>query len=487
MLNRYNEIIFTAVLVLLHIIFAADYSAAQQQNPHDMDNLGKDLFIENRCVRCHTIGRGRFVGPDLKNVGDRYSREELIQWIENPQAVYQTLGKMPVNEGYPPMPPMEVHPMAAQAIADYLLTVDIKPDTAKGGTIIGKVVNETSKEAVSGVKITLTSFLGDKDTGKTEIESGPDGGYKFTDLPWDRSYAVTINYDDAEYSSDKMVFKPGEDTMTVDLPVYEPTTSPEGISITESHFIIQATEEGFSVADLTVFDIAGDRMYVGSTEIGDGKRETLRFSVPEDASNVNFIHGLDPASVVRTKEGFSDTASVLPGPKRVVFAYGLPRDSKETVIEKTIEYPTATLLLLVSETSDEVKVDGLQGGDTVQIENENFLRWTGTNLKPGDTIKVTITGEIVYSDYVKWGAVGILALLVIAGIIYSSTRGGGGEPAKRKPESRETLMDRRSTLIKEIAALDDSFESGHIDEKRYREIRGSKKDELVELTRRLRM
>jgi len=468
-------------------MLAADYSAAQQQNPHDMENLGKDLFIENRCVRCHTIGRGRFVGPDLKKVGDRYSREELVQWIENPQAVYQTLGKMPVNEGYPPMPPMEIHPMAAQAIADYLLTVDIKPDTAQGGTIIGKVVNETSKETVSGVKITLTSFMGDKETGKTDIESGPDGDFSFKDLPWDRSYAVTINYDGAEYTSDKMVFNPGEDTRTLDLPIYEPTTSPEGISVTESHLIIQATEQGFSVADLSVFDNEGDRMYVGTTEIGDGKRETLRFSVPEDASSVNFIHGLDPASVVRTKEGFSDTASVLPGPKRVVFAYGLPRDSKETVIEKTIEYPTATFLLLVSETADEIKVDGLQGGDSVQIENENFLRWTGTNLKPGDTIKVTITGKVAYSEYVKWGAVGILVLLVVAGIIYSSTRSGSDEPGKRKPETRETLMDRRSTLIKEIAALDDGFESGHIDEKRYRESRESKKEELIELTRRLRM
>ncbi len=38
-----------------------------------------------------------------------------------------------------------------------------------------------------------------------------------------------------------------------------------------------------------------------------------------------------------------------------------------------------------------------------------------------------------------------------------------------------------------IAALDDGYEAGSIDESSYREIRDSKKAELVEVTRRLRL
>jgi hypothetical protein len=47
-------------------------------------------------------------------------------------------------------------------------------------------------------------------------------------------------------------------------------------------------------------------------------------------------------------------------------------------------------------------------------------------------------------------------------------------------------MRRRSALIKEIAALDDRFEAGGIDEAGYRKLRENKKAELIEVTRRLR-
>jgi hypothetical protein len=453
-----------------------------------MDKMGKDLFIENRCVRCHTIGRGRFVGPDLEGAGKRYSRDELITWIEDPQKVYQATGKTPVNEGYPPMPPTNIHPMAAQAIADYLLTVKVKPDTGRGGTIAGRVFDKTNGNAVAGVKVKLASFMGDKETGSTESETSADGGFAFAALPWNRSYMVTVEYEGAEYSTDKMVFYPDEDVKTLDLPVYEPTDSAENISIAESHMIVQAVEGGLSIADLSAFENKGDRMYVGSVEAADGRKETLRFSIPADAADLNFIHGLSPESVVRTGTGFSDTASVLPGPKRVVFAYTLPLGSGGGTIEKTIEYPTAKFLLLVSKSNDQVTVEGLSGGDAIKIENEDFLRWSGENLSPGHEIAIRFVNPAAWKEYILYAGIGVLVLAVGGGILYSSLAGGKGPGSgeERKNGKRESLMERRSALIKEIAALDDAYEAGRVDEGTYREIRESRKAELVEVTRRLR-
>ena len=462
--------------------------ASYAQNPHDMDTMGKELFIENRCVRCHTIGRGRFVGPDLEGVGNRYSRDELITWIENPQQVYQSTGKMPVNEGYPPMPPMDIHPMAAQAIADYLLTVKVRPDAGKGGIITGKVLDKTKDRAVPGAKITLTSYMGEKETGRTEAATSKDGAFAFARLPWDRSYMVTVEYGGAEYSTDKMVFNPDEDLKTLDLPVYEPTDSGADISIAEGHMIVQAVEGGLSIADLSSFENKGDRMYVGSVAVADGRKETLRFSVPSDAANLNFIHGLSPESVVRTENGFSDTASVMPGPKRVVFAYTVPLSSGGGAIEKTVEYPTGNFLLLVSKTSEQVSVEGLAGGDVVKIENEDFTRWSGESLNPGDKITIKFVNPAAWKDNIKWAGVAFLILAVGAGILYSSlARGGRAVPDGEKPDAeREGLMRRKSALIKEIAALDDRFEAGGMDEAGYRKLRVHKKAELIEVTRRLR-
>ena len=47
---------------------------------------GQQLFQE-KCVACHTVGKGAIVGPDLKGVTERRPREWLEQWIAAPDAM----------------------------------------------------------------------------------------------------------------------------------------------------------------------------------------------------------------------------------------------------------------------------------------------------------------------------------------------------------------------------------------------------------------
>lgn len=44
-------------------------------------------FYQQNCMSCHTIGGGRLVGPDLKNVTQRKDREWLVGFILNPQGM----------------------------------------------------------------------------------------------------------------------------------------------------------------------------------------------------------------------------------------------------------------------------------------------------------------------------------------------------------------------------------------------------------------
>lgn len=43
---------------------------------------GEDLF-KKTCAACHTIGKGRLVGPDLSNVTEKRSREWLVSFIKS--------------------------------------------------------------------------------------------------------------------------------------------------------------------------------------------------------------------------------------------------------------------------------------------------------------------------------------------------------------------------------------------------------------------
>ena len=489
-MNRDNGIFSTLILVILFTAFLGEVSESRAQDEAPQAT-GEELFIQYRCVRCHTIGRGVFVGPDLKGVGDRYPRDDVLRWIENPQLIYGTSGKMPVNPGFPPMPPMQVPPQAAESIADYILTV--KPDDASpaGGTIAGQVVDGVDGAEKPGVDVTITPFMGDSAGTPQTVTSDAEGVFSFNELPWDRSYAISINYKGAEYSTDKMVFNPGEDKKTLNLPVYEPSVSDENIRIEEAHLIVQVLNGNVTVADLTVLNNTGETIYIGGKELSDGRKESLRYSLPEGAFDINFIHGLDTESVVMVEGGFSDTTSMLPGPRRVVFSYNVPLKSGKTVLKKTLPYPALSFLLLILETEDEFKVRGLTEQEPVVINNEKFLKWTGSDLPAGSEVVLEIkSGLAGQGDYVMWAALGLLAIIVVAGVIYSLVRkpgGDGGISDDTSGESLDTeLEERRSALIREIAALDDRYEAGDIERLEYSELRDKKKNELLEITRRLR-
>jgi mono/diheme cytochrome c family protein len=51
-----------------------------------MADEGEQLFKTN-CAACHSIGKGRLVGPDLNNISSKRSQEWLISFIKSPTAL----------------------------------------------------------------------------------------------------------------------------------------------------------------------------------------------------------------------------------------------------------------------------------------------------------------------------------------------------------------------------------------------------------------
>lgn len=481
--------ILTLILALLAFFLSQNvfstYVSAQELEPSTMSLSGEELFIQNRCVRCHTIGRGRFVGPDLYEVNQRYSEEEILQWIINPQQIYQSKKKMPFNEGYPPMPPMNIPQEQAELIRDYILTVDVPENLAKAGSISGQVVNRTNDSPAGGVELTLTSYMGDRVTDDKTIKSDEQGNFTFDNLSWDRSYGIAVNFKGAQYSTDKMVFFPNEEIKVLNLPIFEPTVEEDDVNIVEAHMIVQAGDELLSVANLTLFDNTGQRIYVGGSELEDGRKEALRFNTPQKAQGVNFIHGVKPEDIVKTTYGFADTNSIMPGQKRVVYTYDIPLASGTTDFEKIIDYPTENFLLMISDIDRTAEVVGLSKGESVQIQGENFLTWTGANLEPGHKIKIELTIPLVQGDYLRWAVLGVIVVVVFSGVIYSIFIRKTNSKEEIKHQNIYDIKNDRLTLIKQIAFLDDSYQAGQIEKEKYEKIRRDRIEELKKLTRRL--
>jgi len=53
------------------------------------DSAGAKAIFKKRCTACHTFGKGVKVGPDLKGVADRRTRDWLLHFIRSSSSVIQ--------------------------------------------------------------------------------------------------------------------------------------------------------------------------------------------------------------------------------------------------------------------------------------------------------------------------------------------------------------------------------------------------------------
>lgn len=96
-------------------------------------------YFRQHCVSCHTIGGGRLVGPDLKDVTTRQSREWLVKFMVNPQAVISSgdayARKLLAESGGVMMPPVPgLNEATAQALLELIDSESKLPASRFKGT-----------------------------------------------------------------------------------------------------------------------------------------------------------------------------------------------------------------------------------------------------------------------------------------------------------------------------------------------------------------
>jgi mono/diheme cytochrome c family protein len=64
-------------------------TTASAFNPFKNMHEGKALF-KNICGACHTVGKGKLIGPDLKGATSRHSQDWLLKWVRSSQSVIKS-------------------------------------------------------------------------------------------------------------------------------------------------------------------------------------------------------------------------------------------------------------------------------------------------------------------------------------------------------------------------------------------------------------
>ena len=368
------------------------------------------------------------------------------------------------------------------------------------GVIEAWVVNGTEGGGpVEGLTVTLNAFQGTmEELDSLTALADAEGRVRFEGLDTspDITYFLSTTYADVDYNSLPLNFEEGgETTLGAAIEVYEITEGPDeaAIRVERMHVFVDFEDGVMSVGELHIFANTGDRTFVGVKDPELGQRVTLRFALPEGATDLRFQMGGGGDRHPVTEYGFADTQAVRPGTsQQVLYGYTLRYGEADTFdFVKPLLYPTANLNVLVPRVGLDVTSDQVELNEIRTVEGQAYLNLNGRNLAAGDELSVhfeglqdivhqaTATGATQNEFDPKWIALGLAALALVGGIIYPSLRRSRTPvPASAPIEPTDVRLTR---LLQAIADLDDAFEADHVDEAGYRQQRRALKDEALTL------
>lgn len=76
--------------ILLLVISVPSIYGGNQKDDKLIATEGAKIFETKGCTACHTIGKGKLVGPDLKGVTRTRTTEWLTKWLEDPNKMLET-------------------------------------------------------------------------------------------------------------------------------------------------------------------------------------------------------------------------------------------------------------------------------------------------------------------------------------------------------------------------------------------------------------
>lgn len=122
--RRMASAVFAAALLAVSSLVA---SCGGGGNPAADALPGAALFREKNCVVCHGAGgEGRATGPELRNVGKHFTREQLVEYLKNPTAYAEKDARLAARmHDFPGMMPKYdyLEPTQLEQLADYVLAL----------------------------------------------------------------------------------------------------------------------------------------------------------------------------------------------------------------------------------------------------------------------------------------------------------------------------------------------------------------------------
>lgn len=358
---------------------------------------------------------------------------------------------------------------------------------AETGTIKGRVLNVTTGEPQDGVEVTLTSGGSGESLASEVATTGPDGGYRFEDLPAgeDIVYALDASHGGGLFAGraisipDDTARRPVIDTT---LRVWDTTDDPTSILIESDVMFLVPNEEGTVgvIEAVTILNRSEDQAYIGRS-LGEDEesRTSLGFALPNGGreNEVSILESdLSVPQLLRKEYGFGITTAIPPGEHKFTFSYELDGNAGTFDLSRDTLYPTVEAQFFAQ---SPLELEGLliEKDEEVSIEGASYTKYRTTGgLDGGDPQQILAVAEAGVSPALLAGMAGALALVAALGFIpvwrsrKNRERAGGAPPPPEDP---------RDALLKRIAELDARHDNGELDYDEWSSRRAAMKEELV--------
>lgn len=485
-------------------------------------DLGAELYQAN-CARCHgSAGQGD--GPDAIGMVVRDFTNQEYMAGKSAAALYEAITNG-VGAGMPAYGE-QLSEEQRWTLAEYLRSLAYARPTAQAtpsqtqsasemplqpltaaitatevisagptlGQVSGFLMNGSGGEAPGGIRVTLHGFdqqhaqMGLVYSSTTQTDEQGNYIFENIEMPAGRSFFTTVDYKGTIYGSDLAVVEEGQSRLEIPIQIFEPTTDASILVIDRVHYFFEFLDERtLRVAELYIISNPSQQTLVAPAQ----GEAVLRFSLPPQASNLEFQEGALGGRFIQTEDGFGDTVPVRPGMGnyQVLFSYTLPYNRK-IEISRPVTMNTSAIVVLTPQDGIKVRGETLQDAGGREVQGTQFHMYSGSAMKAGDTFTITISGQASSAQptlsassetslVVGAGALGLV--LIFAGVwLYRRNRSEDQPAAEIPTPAADRSGENPEALMDAILALDDLYQEGQLPEEAYLQRRDELKARLKE-------
>ena len=365
-------------------------------------------------------------------------------------------------------------------------------------SIEGRALNGTSTGPhPAGLEVALHRFDPDGEVSITNTRTDSEGHFQFEDVVVDMraTYAVAADYREVLYS---VSLNSAELNDPVELVVYELTDSLDDIRVGTDALLLSGADGGsrtIRAHQVVTIHNEGDRTFMPDLTRPAAMR-FLRFSLPEDATDLQVSSDMGRGDVITIGTGFALTAPVTPGAHQTTYSYHLGYAGRRLVLERSFPMGAESFRLLVEDGSGVLTDPGLLTPLPPTVsEGQTYSVWAADDLTSGTRLGIEIKGlpgpsfarrlrnaltdGSVSNIAIPAGVGLVLGSLVIYALVFR-------QPSSRPrqtvtgPAAQPTSEEHRS-LVDSIARLDETFRRGEIERDDYVGRRRGLKERLIHL------